>query len=78
MSSIKCARMSLGPRPMYSCSKRLMPSQMAASISPCVFMVAQYRSLSRARTPDSVCAARASRPDLRELLGLASIITRRK
>ncbi len=31
--------MSLGPRPMYSCSKRLIPSQMAASISPCVFMV---------------------------------------
>jgi hypothetical protein len=30
--------MSLGPRPMYSCSNREIPSQMAASISPCVFM----------------------------------------
>ena len=31
--------MSLGPRPMYSCSKRVIPSQMPASISPSVFMV---------------------------------------
>src|SRR5262245_61234500 len=30
--------MCLGPRPMYSCSKRVIPSQMAASISPRVFM----------------------------------------
>ncbi len=28
----------LGPRPMNSCSKRAIPSAMAASISPCVFM----------------------------------------
>ncbi len=39
VSSIKCARMSLGPRPMNSCSNRAMPSQTAASISPCVLMV---------------------------------------
>jgi hypothetical protein len=38
--TIKCARMSLGPRPMYSCSKWDIPLQMAASISPCVFMKA--------------------------------------
>ena len=31
--------MSLGPRPMYSCSKQLIPSQTAASISPWVLMV---------------------------------------
>ena len=30
--------MCLGPRPMYSCSKRVIPSQIAASISPCVFI----------------------------------------
>ncbi len=30
---------SLGPRPLYSCSKRLIPAQMAASISPCVFIM---------------------------------------
>ena len=30
--------MSFGPRPMYSCSNRLTPSQIAASISPCVFI----------------------------------------
>src|ERR1700750_172533 len=30
--------MSLGPRPMYSCWKRDIPSQTAASISPCVFI----------------------------------------
>jgi hypothetical protein len=29
--------MSLGPRPMYSCSKRLMAWATAALISPCVF-----------------------------------------
>src|SRR5207253_2367637 len=29
--------MSLGPRPMYSRSKRVIPSQTAASISPWVF-----------------------------------------
>src|SRR5688572_21645189 len=37
-SPIWWAWTSLGPRPMYSCSKRDIPSQMAASISPCVFM----------------------------------------
>ena len=37
--------MSLGPRPMYSCSKRVIPSQMAASISPCVFMATPSRFL---------------------------------
>ena len=37
-SSIKCVRMSFGPRPMYSCSKRTIPAHTAASISPCVFM----------------------------------------
>src|SRR5579863_10553549 len=30
--------MSLGPRPMNSCSKRLIPAPMAASSSPCDFM----------------------------------------
>jgi hypothetical protein len=34
---------SLGPRPMNSCMKRLMPSQVAASTSPCVFMTATIR-----------------------------------
>jgi len=42
-SSKRYARTSLGPRPMYSCSKRLMPSEMALSISPCVFMGRSYR-----------------------------------
>jgi hypothetical protein len=28
------SRTPLGPRPMYSCSKRLMPSELALSISP--------------------------------------------
>ena len=33
----------LGPRPMCSCSKRVTPSQIAASISPCVFIVSSLR-----------------------------------
>jgi hypothetical protein len=36
---IKWQWISVGPRPMNSCSKRLIPSPMAASISPCVFIV---------------------------------------
>lgn len=37
-SPIRCARMSFGPRPMRSCSNRDIPSQTAASISPCVLI----------------------------------------
>ena len=35
-----------GPRPMYSCSNRVIPAQMVASISPCVFMASSLGSLS--------------------------------
>lgn len=37
-SPIRCARMSFGPRPMKSCSNLDIPSQTAASISPCVLI----------------------------------------
>jgi len=37
-SPSRWAWMSLGPRPMYSCSKRLTPSQIAASSSPTVLI----------------------------------------
>ena len=73
------ARMSLGPRPMYSCSKRLIPSQMAASISPCVFMVtSRRRSITRSRAADSVCGRERPGPDRRSSWYLASIITGEK
>ena len=61
-SPIRWVWMSLGPRPMYSCSKRLIPSQMAASISPCVFMVTSDAS-DRRRREHASSAPKLTRPD---------------
>src|SRR5271157_3292956 len=55
--SIKCVRISLGPRPMNSCSNRLIPWQMEASISPCVFMVTSNASDAADARPHSVRSA---------------------
>jgi hypothetical protein len=61
---MRWARMSLGPRPMYSSSKRATPSQIADSISPWVFMtvakisaaasVVNVEPFTGARSPGSV------------------------
>src|SRR5947207_2215203 len=52
--------MSLGPRPMYSCSKRLIPLQITASISPWVFIVTANVSSFPVAGPQGRASARSA------------------